>query len=226
MSPPRACQTNEDIIFARRYRREQAKRRGRANGSLVGIRVDELERLFHHRYGAQLPDDDAGRDDLFVLLNHCAYYADAKPRMLTAAASWAPWIRADALDDLIADIIARPLRWRADKLAQRLGLDDATRTRLGITTIGAIDVSAEQRRARRKEQNRLAKESKRRAEGIQPRPANRETRAGQARALGISERTWRRRRAVSDKRPQHNPSVCAAPADRPRRPRPKVFRTR
>jgi hypothetical protein len=190
----RATRTAEDAIFERRYRRK--RRRGRSN-SIVGIRVRDIESMFHDKYGAQLPDDDAGRDDLFVLLNHCAYYADAKPRMLTIAASWAPWLYADALEDMIADITARPLRWRADKLAQRLGLDDATRTRLGITTIGAIDVTAEQRKARRRERDRLAQEAKRRAAGIRPRPKRRrETLAGRApwKAQGISRSAWFRRR--------------------------------
>jgi hypothetical protein len=190
----RAVQTSEDVIFARRHRRKQAQRRGRT-GSLVGIRVAELERVMRDRYGEQLPDDDAGRDDLFVILNHAAYYADAKPRMLAAAASWAPWINADALDDLIADITARPLRWRADSLAKRLGVTDEQRTRLALRTIGAIDVTAEQRQKRRKERDRLEKQAKRRAAGIMPRTPPRETRSGQARDRGISERTWRRRRA-------------------------------
>ena len=69
--------------------------------------------------------------------------------LLLAAASWAPWLPADALDDMIADITARPLRWRADSLAKRLGIDDATRTRLELRTIGAIDVTTEQRKAKR-----------------------------------------------------------------------------
>ena len=59
------------------------------------------------------------------------------------------------LDDLIADIAAHPIRWRADKLAHRVGLTDATRTRLGITTIGAIDVTREERAARRRERDRI-----------------------------------------------------------------------
>ena len=30
--------------------------------------VGDLRRIFRHRYGATLPDDDAGRDDLKLLL--------------------------------------------------------------------------------------------------------------------------------------------------------------
>ena len=30
--------------------------------------IGDLRRIFRHRYGATLPDDDAGRDDLELLL--------------------------------------------------------------------------------------------------------------------------------------------------------------
>ena len=32
------------------------------------MRLKDLKRLFHHRYGIYLPDDDAGREDLEELL--------------------------------------------------------------------------------------------------------------------------------------------------------------
>jgi hypothetical protein len=190
---PVASRTSEDAIFERRHRRK--KNRGRAGFSLVGILVDEIERWFADRYGAELPDDDAGRDDLFVLLNHCAAYVEAVPQMRARAAAWAPWMHEDALEDMIADITARPLRWHADKLAARLGVDYATRTRLGFRAIGATDVDAAQRKAIRKERDRIAKQEKRRAAGVPPSRPRTETVTQRApwRALGVSRRTWYRR---------------------------------
>lgn len=187
---PNGTPTREDRALIRKHRR---KRRGPAGagGSVVGIRVAEIGRVFADNYGDALPDDDAGRDDLFVLLNHAAYYTDARPRMRTVACAWAPWLPADALDDLIADITARPLRWRADSLAKRLGVTDEQRTRLALRTIGAIDVTADERHERRKERDRLAKEAKRRAAGVPPRSARRSP----WRLAGVSRRTWFRRRA-------------------------------
>jgi hypothetical protein len=185
--------TLDDVREARRHRR-QAKRHGRAGGSLVGIRVAELERVFTDRYGESLPDDDTGRDDLFVLLNHCAWFADGQGRMRQHAVAWAPWCTPDILDDLIAEVMARPVRWTADKLAARLSVDDATRTRLGLRTIGAIDVTAEQRRVRRLARDRLAKQRIRHAKGVSARPDRHETIARRApwRALGVSRATWYR----------------------------------
>lgn len=185
-----ASWTQEDITFARRHRREQAKRRGRGGGSLVGIRVAEIERVFVDHWGDVLPEDDAGRDDLFVILNHCAFFAEAVTRMRSATALWAPWMPEDALEDLIADISVRPIRWRADKLAERLGVDDATRTRLQLRTIGALDVTASERLARRKEQDRLAKARQRRDKGL-PTRAERAARSPWY-VVGISRSTWYR----------------------------------
>jgi hypothetical protein len=34
------------------------------------VRLRELERIFSSRYGATHPDDDAGRDDLFLAAHH------------------------------------------------------------------------------------------------------------------------------------------------------------
>jgi len=57
---------------------------------------------------------------------------------------------------LAAVVIAQPLRWRADSLAHRIGLDAATRRRLAITTTGATDETSEQRAARRSISNASA----------------------------------------------------------------------
>jgi hypothetical protein len=189
--------TNDDRVFARRYRRN--KKRGRAPNSVVGLRMRDLETFFNDRYGPALPDDDAGRDELFIAANTLCWYADdPAPRIRAWAAQRAPWMREHDLDDMIDRIIARPLRWTADKLAQRLGLTDADRARLAISTIGSIDVSREQRLARRQEQQRIAKEIKRRLAGATPQDKLRARSAAHRKpwlALGISERTWYRRAA-------------------------------
>ena len=41
-------------------------------------RLRDLDRLFHHRYrGLTLPDDDSGRDDLAIALDHLVLRPDA-----------------------------------------------------------------------------------------------------------------------------------------------------
>jgi hypothetical protein len=51
----------------------------------------------------------------------------------------------EQVDDLAAIAMRLQLKWSADKLAQRIGLDFATRALLRIKTIGANDVDADQR---------------------------------------------------------------------------------
>jgi hypothetical protein len=50
-----------------RRRYDTARRdRKREPVSMAALRVGDLKRLFISRYGRELPDDDAGRDDALV----------------------------------------------------------------------------------------------------------------------------------------------------------------
>jgi hypothetical protein len=148
-------------------RRKEGKRRSPAPFNIAAIRIRELERLFGARYGQQLPDDDAGRDDIAIMAHHLANAARGDP----AARIWrwvrqrAPWVTDSDLEALIEDTVKRPRRWRADRLAWRLGLTVADRDALGITTIGAVDMEASKRSDRRCEKNRAAQAARRRAAG-------------------------------------------------------------
>jgi hypothetical protein len=146
--------------IARRYK---AKSRERPV-SMAALRIAELRRLFKARYGDTLPDDDAGRDEVFVMANHLARRpGDQRQRIASWCEMQAPWMRGDELEDMITKVLANPLRWRADALAARLNLNLAERTRLRITTIGAVDRTAAQRREDRRERRRLAEQARRRA---------------------------------------------------------------
>jgi hypothetical protein len=104
---------------------------------------------------------------------------------------------------MVNDVVAHPRRFKADTVAARLGITDEIRTLLKLRTIGAIDKPAEVRAAERREQQRLAKEQKRRAAGI---PTITETRAIRARKepwieAGIPRSTWYRRAASRPREP-------------------------
>jgi hypothetical protein len=71
--------------------------------------------------------------------------------------------------DPIDAVIAKPLRWRANKLAARLNLREADRARPGITTIGAVDVTKAEREAARKARKRQNMRKRRQAAGAKPR---------------------------------------------------------
>jgi hypothetical protein len=184
---------------ARRYKR----RRKREAPPLVGLRLKDLNRLFTARYGERLPDDDAGRDDVAIVAHHLAQYADGHPakRITSWVRLRAPWMTVAELDALITEAIAKPKRWRADKLAWRLRLTAADRSALRITTIGAIDANRAQRLARRRERDRKRKMLNRRASGAQPRTEYERASVERLQPwtmLGISRRTWYRRQRGTD----------------------------
>ena len=98
---------------------------------------------------------------------------------------------------MIAAAILSPQYWTADELAWRLGLTAAVRSRLAITTIGAID---ENRSARLKRRERSTKErlaEYRRAKGAKSRAEYLAQFANEKpwELERISRRTWFRRRA-------------------------------
>lgn len=163
---------------------------------LVALRMSDLATLFRSRYGTALPDDDAGRDDLTVALNHLACLAHPRGHIANWIDLWVPWLTAKEQRDLVPPILANPQRWKADALAWRLRLTMEQRTMLGITTIGAIDANKGARTKRRKQRDRDRKTSARRKQGIKPRKLYEEQSLSRTRpweAAGISRRTWYRR---------------------------------
>jgi hypothetical protein len=108
------------------------------------IRIHELERLFRHRYGSNtLPDDDSGRDDLRIVVEHLMGMAYSEERFAIGSWSsrWAPWISEQDLEQLVDDAGAHPRGWSAQALGEALGLTYAERKALKITTIQCVDKS-------------------------------------------------------------------------------------
>jgi hypothetical protein len=178
---------------ARRY---AAKKRDRRPFSFAKLRISELQRLFTARYGRTLPDDDCGRDEALIMAHHIANGPGDHPKLTTAWLSlWAPWMDPDEVASLIVTVTRNPIRWRADKLAQRLRLTEAERRRLRITTIGAIDMSKAERATRRRERKRQRERNRRLAKGAKSRAeyeANSISRTKPWLALGMSRARWYR----------------------------------
>jgi hypothetical protein len=125
------------------------------------------------------------------LANHLAHLDEPDCRITAWLRRWAPWFGDDRTTALIRAVTPKPLKWRADKLAQRLGLNHATRRRLGITTIGATDCGKAKRAALRRKRNNAAKRASRARAGA----ASHATSTARAKpwvALGISRRTYYR----------------------------------
>jgi hypothetical protein len=171
------------------------------------VRFHDLEKVFAHCWrGAELPDDDAGRDHLYIAACHIWHLGKKCGPIATLkawAAQWAPWCGPDELQALIDRVDANPRKWTADELAHELGLyvlPFSVRQALGITTIGSIDVDKEGRQQRRAANSTSRSETRRREGGAVPRSewllANNANHTEPWAALGISRRTYYRRRAT------------------------------
>jgi hypothetical protein len=179
----------------RRYKARSDKAKAATVVTITTLRIAELRRLFQSRYGHVLPDDDAGRDEAIVMAHHLARGQDAEHRIGLWLGLWAPWMAASEVNKLVAKVVAKPIRWRADKLGIRLNLAEAERNRLAITTIGSVEVTKAERILRRRLQARTRKQRRRRAAGAEPRAdyeANSISRTKPWVRLGMSRAGWYR----------------------------------
>lgn len=179
-------------------KQKHGKRRRPSPMQLIGLRLADLAKIFRGRYGTVLPDDDAGRDDLIVAVNHLACLPHPQKPILAWLELWAPWLTLKEQHQIMADALTSPQRWKADALAWRMRLTKEDRRMLGVTTIGAIDENKAARTKRRRALDRQRKENARRAQGIKPRAAYEGQSISKAKpwiAEGISRAQWYRRRA-------------------------------
>lgn len=161
------------------------------------MRIAELNRYLNYRYGCELPDDDAGRADLEIMVSHLVRKFGEPFRWVWNFASHrARWMPDAELRAMTNRAVATPKKWRADTLGRALRLTMGERTKLAITTIRAFDQTKEQLEQARREQRRKADEKRRRAKGIKPR-ADYLAEAGRKRkereAQGVSRATHYRR---------------------------------
>jgi hypothetical protein len=126
-------------------------------GRFAAIRVREIERIVQHKHGTTLPDDEHGRNVLFVVANHIAG-GSRNPTVAIArwAGRWAYWYPEFDLEGMIEVATRSRLKFKAYKLALLLGLTDAERTELAIRTIGSVDVPKATRTGRNKRRVRSA----------------------------------------------------------------------
>jgi hypothetical protein len=164
------------------------------------LRVAELERIFADRFGTKrFPNTPQARNGIRAIAEHLVVQPsqnDPVQRVVGWIRARAPWVpREHAMD--IAQRAARKRRMpSADMLAWSIGLDMATRARLGIKTIGAFDCDRKARIARRRAEHRDHQTKKRRAYGQKPRAeylAQALTTKKPWEALGMSRSTWYRR---------------------------------
>jgi hypothetical protein len=140
---------NADIVakkhaaIAKEYAWDGRRRYKRPAYSLFdNLRMREIERFLQFKYGSILPDDDGGIDDLFVAIHHIVKIAERPDEAVQAwARRWAPWCSPDKVTAIVDGVFERPMRWKADELARRLGLTDPC-VRISIFAPSAASMSA------------------------------------------------------------------------------------
>jgi hypothetical protein len=168
--------------------------------TLRRLRLGDLRRLLHSRYGPVLPDDDAGRADLGELLLPVSLGPTPARIMANVIEVWAPWLPKPEEKALIARILAMPKRARRPTgraLGKRLNLSNAERERFRLWTIAPADMTDVQMAEQRRAKERLRQRRRRRKLGTQRRAewlAARLTKQKPWEAIGISRPTWYRRR--------------------------------
>lgn len=155
-----------------RYKRKASKsgKRNRSRG-MAAIRLAELTRWLDDTFGqgVELDPGKQGYRITRIFGHHLGVFPDAPRRITVWCSTYAPWISPRDLERLIRECVEHPIKWTADKLAWKIGLKDATRSRLKIRTIGATDCDRSQRiaraRARRAQRDALRRPRKRQPVG-------------------------------------------------------------
>jgi hypothetical protein len=184
--------------IANHYRK--AKARNRRSG-WWRTRIGALNKVFggQFRYGDgklyQLTDDTGGREDLRILVDH---YASSNPlAMSRVIKARAPWLSESERESLVDEVGCCPRYWDSTALADALGLTEAERIALGgVPTIGAVDVTPDERKAAQRKRDYARKQAKRRNRGVVARTewlaVNNLTRCKPWENQGMSRAQWYR----------------------------------
>jgi hypothetical protein len=201
---------DSNLIVERENRNSKLKQSEAAKWELIRrLRYGALLRLFRHRWGLVLPDDDAGRDDLWLLVTNVSLAAaEPEKKMRHVIEMWAPWMTADEREAFIKHVWSLDIYERTQtalEIGKRLGLTNAERETLKLWPFLPFDKTEEEIAEQAKARERARRARKRREKGVQTREdylAELSSRPKPWIAEGISRRTWERRRKVGPDMPQ------------------------
>jgi hypothetical protein len=144
--------------------------RRRTGPSVKVLRNAELHRLLLSRYGkAEWPDDDSGRDDLWLAVHSLTTVGKDDFAVRSFIKSKAPWLTERETVPMLDRAYALSKPYGSTKLGELLGLTDAVRRKLQLWHIDPIDISKEERMARKKRASARRRREKRRANGVEAR---------------------------------------------------------
>ena len=167
-------------------------------------RLGDLRRLFRHRYGPVLPDDDAGREDLIELLKPISLGPNPMERMRHEIELVAPWASAAEIIHFVNQLPIWERKVKSASLGQSLRVTNADRELLRLWTILPVDMTTGELAEQRKAKDRARKIRKRREQGARPRAvyeAESKRRLEPWNAENVSKATWYRRRAAGETSP-------------------------
>lgn len=167
----------------------------------------ELKRIYRSRYGPTLPDDDAGRDDLELLLLHVAECRERR-----AIEIWAPWMLEPETALTLATLPAR--RPSTVEISERLRLTNAEREAYGCRILPPVDMTEAELEEQRKAKKRVRQAERRRNAGAVPRAvyvATSKTRLKPWQLEHMSRAKWYRVRRETSVKPTNSlsrPQTC------------------
>jgi hypothetical protein len=167
---------------------------------MAAKRIHELERYLDHRYGQFVPDDDAGREDLVILLNHVAKNRlDPRSKVLGTIRRWAPRMPETEAEALADKILKKPRKYKATTLGRLLRLTQEEQITLYIETIRPFDKTDADMEEDSKRRDREWQAANRAAKGS-GRPRGRPKSKGVKpwETMGIAKSTYYRRKRKAE----------------------------
>jgi hypothetical protein len=155
------------------WARRQARKQTPPDRLMVINRAREVRAVLEARYGETLPDDDAARAGLALLLSYVAQLnpGNAGPTVAAEARLLAPWMPHAERRAFVDGVIGEPPhKLKADAIAERLGVTNELRTRLGLTTIGCCDLTRAERNRLTRRRKTDAERERRHRRDVKPRP--------------------------------------------------------
>lgn len=135
------------------------------------LRTGDLLKLYRHRWGACLPEDDSGRADLFEILCVTSLALNTQlvaAKMAHMIETLAPWLSPDDARDMIDHIQSIPIFERtrtARHLGDNMRLLNWEREALRLWRMLPVDMTDEQLAEQRKAKSRARRAKKRRQSG-------------------------------------------------------------
>lgn len=174
--------------------RQAPRQQGSYKNYLASQRIADLSRLVLARWGGAVPNGSRNLITHLVAVHAAHLRGDTLDCVRAWCAKWCPTIAQGEIVRAVRCAERKRYRYRARTLGDRLQLTSEERRRACITTIQASDLTPEDTERNRRAHEVLRARRRRVAAGATPRHMS-QAQTKPWELQGMSERTWRRRRA-------------------------------